>query len=98
VLAAAGYPGNPVKGDKITIPSPERPGAYLLHAGTGWRTGTSSDGARELVSAGGRVLNAVGSGPDIATARAAAYEIVAQAEMRGAWYRRDIAERAAETT
>ena len=38
--------------------------AYLLHAGT------ARDAKGALVTAGGRVLNAVGSGPDVATARA----------------------------
>ena len=45
----------------------------------------------ELTSAGGRVLNVVGAGPDVAAARAAAYELAATVEMRGGWYRRDIA-------
>ena len=60
---------------------------YLLHAGT------ATDAAGELVSAGGRVLNAVGSGPDVAAARAAAYQLVATVSLRGGWYRRDIAGR-----
>ncbi len=97
VLAAEGYPESPVKGDKIKIMNAERgelsrpgttdpPGdAYLLHAGT------ATDRAGNLVSAGGRVLNAVGSGPDIAAARAAAYALAATVDMRGGWYRRDIA-------
>jgi phosphoribosylamine---glycine ligase len=37
----------------------------------------------------------VGSGPDLASARAAAYAVARRAGFRGAWYRRDIAERAA---
>ena len=45
------------------------------------------------MSAGGRVLNAVGSGPDVAAARAAAYELAGTVSMRGGWYRRDIAAR-----
>ena len=86
VLAAEGYPADPVKGDKIKIKTTERGGpSYLLHAGTA----TGADGT--LRSAGGRVLNAVGSGPDIAAARAAAYELAATVEMRGGWYRHDIA-------
>jgi phosphoribosylamine--glycine ligase len=97
VLAAEGYPESPVKGDKIKIMIAERAGlsrpgtsappgdAYLLHAGT------ATDSAGDLVSAGGRVLNAVGSGPDIAAARAAAYALAATVDMRGGWYRRDIA-------
>lgn len=67
---------------------PERDRGYLLHAGTSW------SGA-DLVSAGGRVLNAVGHGPDLAAARAAAYEVAESVEMRGGWYRHDIALRAA---
>ncbi len=39
------------------------------------------------------MLNAVGSGPDLAAARAAAYAVADSVEFRGAWYRRDIAER-----
>jgi len=88
VIAAAGYPDSPVRGDVITIKEPPSgTSGYLLHAGT------ALNGA-DLVTAGGRVLNAVGSGPDLAAARAAAYAIAECAEFRGGWYRRDIAERA----
>jgi phosphoribosylamine---glycine ligase len=107
VIAAEGYPGNPVKGDKIKVGDPERPvaaaagqagsqaaagatepaGAYLLHAGT------ALDAGGELVSAGGRVLNVVGTGAGVAAARRAAYELAATVSMRGGWYRRDIAAR-----
>jgi phosphoribosylamine--glycine ligase len=59
--------------------------AYVLHAGT------ARDAAGNLVSAGGRVLNVVGSGPDVAAARAAAYELAGTVRLRGGWYRRDIA-------
>jgi phosphoribosylamine--glycine ligase len=59
--------------------------AYVLHAGT------AIDADGELVSAGGRVLNVVGSGADVAAARRAAYELAGTVEMRGGWYRRDIA-------
>jgi phosphoribosylamine--glycine ligase len=88
VIAAEGYPEAPVKGDEII--GTERPGethAYLLHAGT------ARDAKGALVSAGGRVLNAVGSGPDVAAARAHAYELAATVSLRGGWYRRDIAAR-----
>jgi phosphoribosylamine--glycine ligase len=88
VLAAEGYPQAPVKGDKIQIHSPERTDGYLLHAGT------SLSGA-DLVTAGGRVLNAVGFGPDLTAARSAAYAVADQVNFRGAWYRHDIAEQAA---
>ena len=39
------------------------------------------------------MLNAVGSGPDIAAARDAAYRLAATIELRGGWYRHDIAAR-----
>jgi phosphoribosylamine---glycine ligase len=89
VIAAETYPESPVKGDMIGLKDlPGRATGYLLHAGTALR-------GSDLVTAGGRVLNAVGSGPDLAAARAAAYEIAESVELRGGWYRRDIAERAA---
>jgi phosphoribosylamine--glycine ligase len=86
VIAAEGYPQAPVRGDEISAPGEAAiEGAYLLHAGTGYGPGG------DLVSAGGRVLNAVGTGTDVAAARAAAYELAALVRMRGGWYRRDIA-------
>ena len=78
----------PGQGGQDQIRDPERARGYLLHAGTALQGGN-------LVTAGGRVLNAVGSGPDLAAARAAAYAVVESVEMRGGWYRHDIAERAA---
>jgi phosphoribosylamine---glycine ligase len=66
-------------------PVVEEAHAYILQAGT------AVGPAGELVSAGGRVLNVVGAGPDVAAARAAAYELAGTIEMRGGWYRRDIA-------
>jgi phosphoribosylamine---glycine ligase len=97
VIASAGYPDSPAKGEKIKFLDPERAvvaragqpepssGAYLLHAGT------SRDAAGDLISAGGRVLNVVGYGQDVARARAAAYQLAATIDMPGGWYRRDIA-------
>ena len=91
VIAAQGYPVHPVKGGKITFAEPVVPQsvpndpAYVLHAGT------AIDAAGDLVAAGGRVLNVVGSGPDIAAARAAAYQLAATISLPGGWYRHDIA-------
>src|SRR5215469_11383623 len=62
VIAAEGYPADPVKGDQIQIDVTERPFAYLLQAGTALQPGENGAAAATLVSAGGRVLNAVGSG------------------------------------
>jgi phosphoribosylamine---glycine ligase len=88
VIAAQGYPGRPAQGDQIEgITEAERiPDAYILHAGT------VVSGAGHLTSAGGRVLNAVGTGADLAQARSAAYLAAEQITMRGSWYRRDIAD------
>jgi phosphoribosylamine--glycine ligase len=91
VVAAEGYPVSPATGDVIEgIDDAERvAGAYVLHAGT------STDRGGSLVSKGGRVLNVVGTGPDLAAARAMAYAAAARIRMRGGWFRSDIAAEAA---
>ena len=91
VIAADGYPGAPARGDPIggIAEAGQVPGAYLLQAGT------ATDAAGKLVSAGGRVLNVVGSGPDLAAARDTAYQAAARVSLRGGWYRKDIAAAAA---
>jgi len=91
VVAAAGYPVSPLTADVIEgIDDAERvPGAYVLHAGTG------TDRGGQVVSAGGRVLNVVGTGPDLKTAREAAYQAAERIRIRGGWFRRDIAAEAA---
>jgi phosphoribosylamine--glycine ligase len=91
VIAAEGYPVAPVTGDVIEgIDDAERiAGAYVLHAGT------STDRGGRLVSKGGRVLNVVGTGPDLAAARSVAYAAAARIRMRGGWFRNDIAAEAA---
>ncbi|MGE3288210.1 MAG: phosphoribosylamine--glycine ligase [Pseudonocardia sp.] len=86
VLAAEGYPGTPRLGDVVTGAE----GEGVLHAGTRRR----EDGA--VVSAGGRVLSIVGTGPDLAAARADAYERLARVHLAGAHHRTDIAAKAAE--
>ena len=93
VIAAEGYPGTPATGDPIEgIDEAQRtPGAYLLHAGTVVRHGT-------LMSSGGRVLDVVGTGQDVAQARAAAYTAAALVSLRGGWYRTDIASHCGSTT
>ncbi|MFA1540460.1 phosphoribosylamine--glycine ligase [Actinomadura monticuli] len=91
VVAAEGYPAAPVKGDEITglDEAAQVEGAYILHAGT--KPGAEG----RLVAAGGRVLNVVGTGPDLATARRAAYEAASRISLRGSHHRTDIAEKAA---
>ncbi len=81
VIAAENYPGKPRTGDVIA--GSEAPG--VLHAGTVRR----DDGS--VVSSGGRVLSVVGTGPDLAAARAAAYATVASVHLPGSHFRSDIA-------
>ncbi|WP_026196297.1 phosphoribosylamine--glycine ligase [Corynebacterium lubricantis] len=84
VLAAENYPASPVTGGAITGAGLER----AVHAGTS----TNDNG--ELVSSGGRVLNVVGVGADLAEARQDAYAQIEQIQLDGSFYRRDIGRRA----
>lgn len=86
VIAAENYPGRPRLGDVIT--GAEKAG--VLHAGTERR----ADGA--VVSSGGRVLSVVGTGADLAAARAAAYETVGAVRLPGSHFRTDIGLAAAQ--
>jgi phosphoribosylamine--glycine ligase len=81
VVASKNYPDTPRTGD--VIDGADRPG--VIHAGTARR----DDGA--LISAGGRVLSVTATGPDLATARDAAYALVDGVRLDGAQYRTDIA-------
>jgi phosphoribosylamine---glycine ligase len=87
VIAAEGYPASPVHGAAIEglADASRVPGAYVLHAGT------ARDEAGRITASGGRVLNVVGAGDDIAVARARAYQAAALIAMPGGWYRNDIA-------
>jgi len=86
VMASRGYPVTSSSGDLISgIPAAESlPGVHVIQAGTALRDG-------ELVTAGGRVLAVVGTGPDVEVARAAAYAGVALISFDGAQHRTDIA-------
>ncbi|MEU7630812.1 phosphoribosylamine--glycine ligase [Nocardia sp. NPDC049220] len=86
VLAAENYPGRPRLGDAIAGAADGAldADAAVLHAGTALR----DDGA--LVSAGGRVLNVVGVGADLAEARTRAYDRIGAIKLPGSHYRTDI--------
>ena len=86
VMASRGYPASSSSGDVITgVDAAESlPGVHVIQAGTALRDG-------ELVTAGGRVLAVVGTGPDLDAARAAAYAGVALISFDGAQHRTDIA-------
>jgi phosphoribosylamine--glycine ligase len=90
VLAAAGYPGTPRGGDAISgIDDVEATGAWVIQAGT------SRTAEGELVTSGGRVLNVVSFGENLAAARENAYRGVAAVRFEGEHHRTDIAEKAA---
>ncbi|QGF23833.1 phosphoribosylamine--glycine ligase [Raineyella fluvialis] len=87
VLAAAGYPASPRKGDVIVGVTPDTKGVI--------QAGTTLDVAGRLVSAGGRVLTVVGTGDSLAEARARAYHRMEDVHLPGGFFRTDIALRAA---
>jgi phosphoribosylamine--glycine ligase len=85
VLAAAGYPDNPRKGDAIYgVAEAEMSGALVFHAGTALRDG-------QLVTNGGRVLSVVASGDDLEQATARAYAAADLIDFPGKQLRRDVA-------
>ncbi|MBH1982921.1 MAG: phosphoribosylamine--glycine ligase, partial [Burkholderiales bacterium] len=83
VMAAAGYPDDPVKGTPIGDIPAETVDSVTFHAGT------RIEGER-LVTNGGRVLCVVGLGDSIKMAQKQAYETVEKIHFDGAQYRRDI--------
>jgi phosphoribosylamine--glycine ligase len=89
VLAAEQYPEAGVRGGEITgVEDAEGTGAMVFHAGTALH-------GERLMTNGGRILAVTGVGPNVADARAAAYEAVASIEFPGMRYRKDIAAAAA---
>jgi phosphoribosylamine--glycine ligase len=89
VMAAAGYPDSPRKGDIIEGIPAETPESVTFHAGTTQAGGT-------LQTSGGRVLCVVGLGDNVKMAQKQAYEAVEKIHFNGAQYRRDIGWRAAK--
>ena len=89
VLASEGYPESSSSGDEISGLENIPTGVYIYHAGTEERDG-------RFYTAGGRVLNVVGTGPTIIEARARAYAAVEQIHFEGMQYRTDIALEAIE--
>lgn len=87
VLAAAGYPDSPRKGDAVEGVEAANKIGKVFHAGT-----AVSDG--HTVTNGGRVLCVVGLGDDVKEAKAKAYEAVAEIHFEGMQYRKDIADKA----
>ena len=88
VMASAGYPQAPRKGDVITgLPGPSDEG-HVFHAGTE----RAADGT--LRTSGGRVLCVTALGDSVRTAQQRAYELLNPISFDGAQWRRDIGHRA----
>ena len=83
VMAAAGYPDSPRKGDVIDGIPLDTPECVTFHAGTSIEDST-------LQTNGGRVLCVVGLGDSIRMAQKQAYETVDKIHFNGAQFRRDI--------
>ncbi len=84
VLAAAGYPGTPKAGGAIRgIDAAEATGTVVFQAGT-------KQSGDTLAASGGRVLAVTATGPDIRTARDAAYRGVDAIDFADGFCRRDI--------
>jgi phosphoribosylamine--glycine ligase len=88
VLAAAGYPANPRKGDAIAGLPVDTDDAVVFHAGT------AIDDTGTLRVTGGRVLCVTALGDSARLAQQKAYEHLAGIRIDGVQYRRDIGHRA----
>jgi phosphoribosylamine--glycine ligase len=89
VMASQGYPGPFVKGKVITglARAATLPGVKVFHAGTRLEKGL-------VVTDGGRVLSVTALGDTLAQAKRNAYEAVACIHFQGAFYRKDIGDKA----
>lgn len=89
VLASEGYPDAPLTGRLLSglAEAADVEGVHLAHAAT-------VEQEQGLVATGGRVLNVVALGSDIAESRQRAYRAISQISLEGSHYRSDIAARA----
>jgi phosphoribosylamine--glycine ligase len=89
VLAAAGYPDSPRKGDAIAGLGEGDANVHVFHAGT------ALDGD-QVVTAGGRVLCVTALGDTVKMAQTRAYEAADRIDFAGRQMRRDIGWRAVQ--
>ena len=87
VMAAAGYPAAPRKGDAVTALPDNAPDLQVFHAGTAQQDGT-------LATSGGRVLCITALADSVRLAQQRALEAVRQVRFPGAQWRNDIGHRA----
>jgi len=89
VLAAAGYPDNPRRGDAISGLGLDGDDVHVFHAGTTAQAG-------QVLTAGGRVLCVTALGDTVRVAQRRAYEAADRIQFDGRQLRRDIGHRAIE--
>lgn len=88
IVASGGYPKSYKKGCVMDFGKAETlPDVTVYHAGTALKDGT-------LVTSGGRVLGVTATGKDLETALQKAYAAVEEIHFDGAFYRKDIGQRA----
>jgi len=87
VLAAAGYPDDPKKGDEITGLPKDTEDCRVFHAGTKIQ-------GKQVLTNGGRVLCVTALGDSLKMARTRAYQAVDATRFEGMQYRKDIGHRA----
>ncbi len=90
VLCANGYPGTPETGSEIRGLDK----AAAIEDVAVLQAGTRRDGDGRLLAAGGRVLNIIATGADVADAQVRAYRAVDLVDWPGGFCRRDIGWRA----
>jgi phosphoribosylamine--glycine ligase len=83
VIASEGYPGNYETNKEVVINNHSEDDVKLFHAGTKIQD-------NQLVTSGGRVFCATGTGADLATAQKNAYNLVSKISFEGAINRKDI--------
>ena len=87
VMAAAGYPESPRKGDEIHGLPKNEEDFHVFHAGTAIKDG-------KVVANGGRVLCVTALGDKVKIAAERAYEVVERIRFDGMQFRKDIGHRA----
>jgi len=87
VMASGGYPGDYEKGKVIQGLNRVQPDVMVFQAGTRKK-------GNDLVTAGGRVLGVTATGNDIPSAIEKAYQAIGHITFDGAYYRRDIGQKA----
>jgi phosphoribosylamine--glycine ligase len=87
VMASGGYPGHYEKGKTIQGVRQVSKDVLIFHAGTKWKD-------NELVTSGGRVLGVTATGDSVSQAIEKAYKAIGTITFDGAYYRRDIGQKA----